>query len=103
MAMDLSAVTPYMQRQTMNWLLILSALFSTLTGVGTGVRPVEAAVQCSASSAVVGQHVAAPPLRTSGHVHLLGAFGIPAGFAWIGGVARRTAASPRLYLDRPRA
>jgi hypothetical protein len=87
----------------MNWLLVLSALFSTLTGVSVGARPLEATVQQSAFAAEIRRQaiVAAPLAR--GHLHLLGAFGLGQTFACAGHVPAMTLASPRLYLDRLRA
>ncbi|WP_353205740.1 hypothetical protein, partial [Sphingomonas sp.] len=101
--MDVAGSSPYMRHRTMNWLLVLSALFSTLTGVSVGARPIEATIQQSALAASVRRQaiVAVRPAR--GHVHLLGAFGLGERFACASHVAGMTLASPRLYLDRLRA
>ena len=80
-AMDVAGVSPYMRRHTMKWLLVLSALFSTLTGVSVGARPLEAAVQQSALSAGIRRHVSVAVPLARGHVHLLGAYGIGQTFA----------------------
>ncbi len=101
--MDVAGASPYMRPHTMNWLLVLSALFSTLTGVSVGARPLEAVVQQSALSAGIRHQVAVAVPLARGHLHLLGAFGIRLTFAVASRVAAMTLADPRLYLDRLRA
>jgi len=92
-----------MRHDTMNWLLVLSALFSTLTGVGAGARPLEAVVQQSALSVGIRHRVAVSVPVARGHFHLLGAFGTRSGFAVASRVPVMLLATPLLYLDRPRA
>ena len=100
--MDVAGANPYTRHGTMNWLLVLSALFSTLTGVNVGVRPIEAAVQRSALSAQIRYIAAVAPMAVRGHVHLIGGFGTVFGFALSRYVSVATLASPRLYLGRLR-
>ncbi|WP_404369193.1 hypothetical protein AB5I39_16270 [Sphingomonas sp. MMS24-J45] len=100
--MDVTLANPYMRRHTMNWLLVLSALFSTLTGVNVGAHPLSAVVQRSALATAIRQRVATAAPLARAHVHLLGAFGVRPAFALLTTLAVPTPASVPLYLGRLR-
>jgi hypothetical protein len=87
----------------MPFLLLLSALLTALTGVVSGVRPVEISAQCPSAVASGQRFVVAAVRSVAGHTHLLDGFGAVASFAVGTHVAAISAAAPRLYLDRPRA
>ena len=87
----------------MPFLLILSAILTALTGVVTGVRPVDVQIARPVQPSDVARvAVSAAPLA-SGHRHLLGGFDVRARFAVIAAAAVVLTTAPRLYLDRPRA
>lgn len=100
--MDVTLANPYMRRHTMNWLLVLSALFSTLTGVTVGARPLAAVVQQSALATAIRQHAATAAPQARAHGHLLGAFGVRPVLALVPSLVRATAARVPLYLGRLR-
>lgn len=87
----------------MPFLLLLSALLTALTGVVSGVRPVEISAQCPLAAAQTQRLAVAAAPFVAGHVHLLGAFGSNARFALVEALPAMTAVATRLYLDRPRA
>ncbi|BCA58413.1 hypothetical protein HMP06_1182 [Sphingomonas sp. HMP6] len=86
----------------MNWLLVLSALFSTLTGVSVGARPLAAVVQQSALATAIRQRVATAAPMARAHVHLLGAFGVQRVFALVSNLPAPAATRVPLYLGRLR-
>ena len=87
----------------MPFLLILSALLTALTGVMTGVRPVDVQIARQANAAAVVHAAIAAKPAVAGHAHLLGGFGVTQGFTLLRTTAALSLAAPRLYLDRPRA
>ena len=101
-AMDVTLASAYMRRRTMNWLLVLSALFSTLTGAQVGARPLAAVVQQAAVATAIRHRMATALPLARAHAHLLGAFGVGRVFAIAPESSIATAASVPLYLGRLR-
>ncbi|WP_010186096.1 hypothetical protein [Sphingomonas sp. PAMC 26605] len=87
----------------MPFLLLLSALLTALTGVVSGVRPVEISAQCPLATAGIQRLAVTVAPFVMGHRHLLGAFGLNDSFALAASLPALLSAAPRLYLDRPRA
>ena len=87
----------------MPFLLLLSALLTALTGVVSGVRPVEISAHCPLAAAQTQRLAVAAAPFVAAHRHLLGAFGPNASFALAQAIPALLSAAPRLYLDRPRA
>lgn len=87
----------------MPFLLLLSALLTALTGVVSGVRPVEISAQCPLAAAQTQRLAVAVAPFVIGHRHLLGAFGLTDSFAVADSRPAPLSAAPRLYRDRPRA
>ncbi|MGY2732892.1 hypothetical protein [Sphingomonas sp. UYP23] len=87
----------------MPFLLLLSALLTALTGVVSGVRPVEISAQCPSAVAGIQRLAVAVAPFVIGHRHLLGAFGLNDSFAVADALPAMRPSVSRLYLDRPRA
>lgn len=87
----------------MPFLLLLSALLTALTGVVTGVRPLEISAHCPAAATSVDAAAVVTIPSVAGHVHLLGTFGGVPSFALGAAVSVMRTCAPRLYLDRLRA
>lgn len=86
----------------MPFLLLLSALLTALTGAVVGVRPADVQIARRAHATPIQRATVVVALRSAGHAHLLGAFGIVSRFAVLH-IPAILVAAPRLYLDRLRA
>lgn len=86
----------------MELLLFLSAILTAFTGVVTSGRVPETQAQHCVPSCEAPIVAAVATVRPDGHAHPLREIGRWRGFAAIRPAATVTAASLRLYLDRPR-
>lgn len=84
-------------------LLLLSAILTALTGVVTGVRPLDVQIASAVQPNAVARVVVAAAALASGHRHLLDGFDARVPFAPVDAAIVVPTAPPRLYLDRPRA